>query len=139
MFQYNTMASQLVLRQQLQEKTAQLEVIVLEISAISQKILKLSQKFTKEAVKIQKRLSKVQASRHRGNPANQWPHRPMTSSLRAFYQAKESKERKIWQSKSLLQQVFDHDKAILTSQRSVLSNEEHDLEFQIQLIRIRLH
>ena len=139
MFQYNTMASQLVLRQQLQEKTAQLEVIVLEISAISQKILKLSQKFTKEAVKIQKRLSKVQASRHRGNPANQWPHRPMTSSLRAFYQAKEGKERSLWQDKNLLRQVFDHDRAILTCQRSTFSNAEHDIESQIRILKIQLH
>ena len=133
------MSSQLALRQQLEEKEAQLEVTVHKISVINQKNFKLTQKFTVEAGKIQKRLSKLQASRPRGNPANQWPHRPMTSNLRAFYQAKETKERAIWQSQSLLQQVFDHDKAILTSQRSVLSIAEHDLEFQIQLIKIKLH
>ena len=51
------MASQLVLSQQLEEKKAQLEDIVHQISAINLKICKLSQKFTKEAGKIQKRLS----------------------------------------------------------------------------------
>ena len=89
------MSSQLALRQQLEEKEAQLEVTVHKISVINQKNFKLTQKFTVEAGKIQKRLSKLQASRPRGNPANQWPHRPMNSNLRAFYQAKEAKERVI--------------------------------------------
>ena len=133
------MSSQLALRQQLEEKEAQLEVTVHKISVINQKNFKLTQKFTVEAGKIQKRLSKLQASRPRGNPANQWPHRPITDNLRAFYQSKENKERQLWQKKDLLRQVFDHNRAILVSQRSVLTNSEHDIQSQIRLLRIQIN
>ena len=96
---YQLNSKQHSLRQQLSKKEAQLEVIVQKISAANLNIYKLSQKFYIEAAKIQQSLSKVQASRPRGNPANQWPHRPMTPSLRGFFQAKENKERKLWQKK----------------------------------------
>ena len=132
-------AKQLALKQQLCEREALLEDTVEKISAINLKIFKLTQKFTTEIGKIQLRLSKVQASRPRGNPANQWPHRPMTNRLSIFYQTKERKERGLWQRKNLLQQAFDHDRAILTSQRLVLTNLEHDIESQIRIIKIQLH
>ena len=133
------MASQLVLRQQLEEKKAQLGDIVHQISAINLKICKLSQKFTKEAGKIQKRLSKVQFSRPRGNPANQWPHCPMTNRVQAFYQSKERKETQLRQNKDLLKQTFDHSKAILTYERLVFENEKRDIGSQIRQIRIQLN
>ena len=102
-------------------------------------IYKLTQKFNIDDGKIQQCLNEVQASRPRGNPAYQWPHRPMTQRLRAFYQAKEGKERSLWQDKNLLRQVFDHDRAILTCQRSTFSNAEHDIESQIRILKIQLH
>ena len=122
------MVSQLVLSQQLEEKKAQLEDIVHQISAINLKICKLSQKFTKEAGKIQKRLSKVQFSRPRGNPANQWTHRPMTNRVQAFYQSKERKETRLRQEKDLLKQTFDHNRAVLTHEKNILANSQFDLE-----------
>ena len=82
-------ANQNALKQQLSEKEEQLEDIVLRISAVVVKISKLSQNFFREAAKIQRSLNKVQASRPRGNPANQWPHRPITGRISAFYQAKD--------------------------------------------------
>ena len=133
------MANQNALKQQLSEKEEQLEDLVLRISAVVVKINKLSQKFFREAAKIQQRLNKVQSSRPRGNPANQWPHRPITGRISAFYQAKENKERKLWQDKDLLRQVFDHNRAILTSQKLILTNAEHDIKSQIRLLKIQIH
>ena len=133
------MANQIALSQQLVEKVSQLEDIEHQISTINFKIYKLSQKFYKETDRIQIRLRKVQASRPRGNPANQWPHRPITHAIRNFYQTKEAKERKLWQDKDLLRQVFDHNRAILTSQKTALSNTQHDIESQIRIIKIQLH
>ena len=132
-------SKQIALRQQLGERQVQLENIVKKISAVNLTIYKLTLKFNKEANKIQQQLNRVLASRPRGNPANQWPHRPMTNRLSAFYQVKERKERELWQKKSLLRQVFDHERAILTSQRLVLTNSEHDIESQIRIIKIQIH
>ena len=134
-----TTARQLALQQQLGEKEAQLADVVHKLSIINLNIHKLTQKFNIEAQRIHRRISKVQASRPRGNPANQWPHRPMTSRINAFYQAKEDKEHLLWQKKDLLRQVFNHDRAILTSQRSVLTNTEHDIESQIRILKIQIH
>ena len=134
-----TTARQLALQQQLGEKEAQLADVVHKLSIINLNIHKLTQKFNIEAQRIHRRISKVQASRPRGNPANQWPHRPMTSRINAFYQAKEDKEHLLWQKKDLLRQVFNHDRAILTSQRSVLTNTEHDIESQIRILNIQIH
>ena len=133
------MATQLVLRQQLEEKKTQLEVIEQQISTINQKICKLSQKFNKEANKIQQRINKAQASRPRGNPANQWPHCPMTNRVQAFYQSKERKETQLRQNKDLLKQTFDHSKAILTYERLVFENEKRDIGSQIRQIRIQVN
>ena len=133
------MASQLVLRQNLEEKKTQLEVIEQQILAINQKICKLSQKFNHDAAKIQKKITKVQFSRPRGNPANQWPHCPMTNRVQIFYQAKERKETMLRQQKDLLKQTFDHSRAILTCERQTLVNAQFDLESQIRILNIQIH
>ena len=134
-----TTARQLALQQQLGEKEAQLADVVHKLSIINLNIHKLTQKFNIEAQRIHRRISKVQASRPRGNPANQWPHCPMTPRVSAFYQTKEFKETELRKNKDLLKQVYDHKRAILTSQCLVLKNEQFDLESQIRLIRIQLH
>ena len=133
------MSSNHSLREQLEAKKCQDEAITLKISAIVLSIPKLSQKFFKETAKIQNKINKVQFSRPRGNPANQWPHCPMTSRVRAFYQIKDRKERDLRIQKDLIQHIFNHDKAILTSQRLVLENEQHDIKSRIRLIRIQLN
>ena len=132
------MANKVDLKNQLREKEAQLEEVVHQIAAVNLKISKLSHKFFNEDGRVQQRLNRVQASRPRGNPANQWPHRPITDNLRAFYQSKENKERQLWQKKDLLRQVFDHNRAILVSQRLALTNSEHDIQSQIRLLRIQI-
>ena len=133
------MASQQHLRELVRDKTAEIEVIQHNISLILVKIHKLSQKFYKEDTKIQHKINKVQFSRPRGNPANQWPHTPMTSRVRVFYQIKERKETELRKSKDLLKQTFDHERAILFSQRLVLENAQRDIESQIRLITLQLH
>ena len=85
------MANQTALRQQLAERESQLEVIAHKISTIILKISKLSRKFFIEADRIQQRINKVQASRPRGNPATQWPHRPISSAISAFLHQKRIK------------------------------------------------
>ena len=81
------MASQLALSQQLAEKEVQLQEIEHQVSNINLKISKLSQKFFIEANKIQTRINRVQASRPRGNPANHWPHRPITNSFSLLFRS----------------------------------------------------
>ena len=105
----------------------QTEDILLRISSLNRRIPQLSQKFTAEAAKIQHKLNKVQISR------------PITNRISAFYQVKERKERELMQSKDLLQLTFDHNKAILTTQRLALENAKFHIESQIQLINIQLH
>ena len=133
------MASKQTLRDQLTAKSTQINVIVEQISNILQSVHKLSQKFLSESNKLQHRINKVQFSRPRGNPSNQWPHCPMTSRIHVFYQIKDRKERDLRNSKDLKQQIFDHEKAILTSRRSILEEEKHVLESQVKLINIQLH
>ena len=131
--------SQLALREQLAIKQVQLENIVQQRTVINLSIHKLSWEFATEAATMQHKINKVQFSRPGGNPANQWPHCPMTSRVRAFYQIKESKERELRKNRDLLQQTFDHSKAILTSQRLVLENAQSDIKSQIWIINIQLH
>ena len=133
------MSSQQNLREQLAFKNFQIEDIVQKISALSLRIVQLSQKFYRDAAKIQQKINKVQFSRPRGNPANQWPHCPMTNRVRAFYLSKERKETQLRQDKDLLKQTFDHSKAILTCERLVLENEKSNIESQIRQIRIQLN
>ena len=83
------MANQQQLRDLLEAKKVQLVLIDHNISLIVLQIRKLSLKFYKEDAKVQQKINKVQFSRPRGNPANQWPHTPMTNRVRAFYQVKE--------------------------------------------------
>ena len=103
------------------------------------RICTLTTKFNTKANKIQTKINKVQFSRPRGNPGNQWPHVPMTNSIRIFYNNKEIKERKLRQNKDLLQQTFHLDKALLTSQWLTLENVQMDIESEIKIIKIKLH
>ena len=95
------MTSRQKLREQLDSKKVQLEVIEQNISSLALKIRKLSLKFYKEDGKVQHKINKIQFSRPRGNPTNQWPHTPMTSRVRAFYQIKERKETELRQSQDI--------------------------------------
>ena len=128
-----------LLREQVTIKEAQIQGIVQKISALNLSIFQLSQKYYREADKVQRKITKVQFSRPRGNPANQWPHQPMTPRVQAFYQSKERKESRLRREKDLLKQTFDHSKAILTCQRQVLTNEQFDLESQIRILKIQIH
>ena len=133
------MSNTSVLKEQLKTKMCLIQDITLKISVIVIRVNKLSQNFLKESARIQRKINKVQFSRPRGNHANQWPHRPMTSNIRAFYQIKARKERDLLTSKDLIQHVFNHDKAILTSEQQALENEKRDIESQIRQIRIQLN
>ena len=133
------MSNQQNLRRQVATKELQIEDIVQKISALTHRILSLSQKFNHDAAKIQKKITKVQFSRPRGNPANQWPHCPMTNRVQIFYQAKERKETMLRQQKDLLKQTFDHSRAILTCERQTLVNAQFDLESQIRILNIQIH
>ena len=133
------MTSQQNLRDQLTAKKLQVRDIQEKVSAIELSLNQLSRIFFNDSNKIQQKITRVQFSRPRGNPANQWPHCPMTSRVRSFYQAKEHKERELRKSKDLLKQVFDHNRAILTSKRLILENEQFDIESQIRLVLIQLH
>ena len=122
------MSSQQGLLEQVNLKEIQIEDIVHKVSAINLRIQNLSLKYNRDSFKIQLQITKGQFSRPRGNPANQWPHRPMTPRIQAFYQSKERKESRLRQEKDLLKQTFDHGKAILTCERQVLANAQFDLE-----------
>ena len=100
------------LRDELTAKNTQIDLIVHQISLILSSIHRLSLKFNSESAKVKHRINKVSSSMPRGNPRNQWPHRPMTERIRAFYQIKDRKESQLWNSKSRLRLVFDHEKAI---------------------------
>ena len=110
------MASVQALRDQLAAKKVQSDDTSKKISDLNLKIYRLSQEFKCEAAKIQHRITKVQLSRPRGNPANQWPHCPMSHRFNAFFQSKDRRERALWKKEDQLKQSFDHEKAILTSQ-----------------------
>ena len=133
------MSNQQSLKEQVATKKIQIEDIVQKISTLTHRIFSLSQKFNHEAAKIQQKITKVQFSRPRGNPANQWPHRPMTNRVQTFYQSKERKETRLRQQKDLLKQTFDHDRAILTCEKQVLANAQFDLESQIRILNIQIH
>ena len=133
------MSSQQSLTEQATLKRTQIEDIVHKVSALTTKIFNLSQKYQSDAAKIQRKITKVQFSRPRGNPANQWPHRPMTNRVQAFYQAKERRETRLRQGQDLLKQTFDHSRAILTCEKQALLNSKFDLESQIRIINIQLH
>ena len=133
------MSNQQSLREQVATKEIQITDIVEKISTLNLRISILSEKFNHEAAKIQQKITKVQFSRPRGNPANQWPHCPMTHRVQTFYQSKERKETRLRQQKDLLKQTFDHDKAILTCERQVLANAKFDLESQIRILNIQIH
>ena len=128
-----------LLREQLNTKSSEIQDILQKVSALNSKINRLAQKYHSEASKLQIRIDKVQFSRPRGNPANQWPHCPMTNRVRAFYQYKERKETDLRKNKDLLSQIFHHDKAILTTQRSALDNTLRDLQSQVRMLKIQLN
>ena len=132
------MASQQQLIDQIGANALQLELLVQKVSTLVLQIRKLTLKFYKEDAKIHRKIVKVQFSRPRGNPANQWPHSPMTSRVRAFYQIKEHKETELRQSQVLLKQTFHHNKAILVNQRLELENAQADIESQNRLLKIQL-
>ena len=133
------MASQQILREQVTSKELQIQVIVNKISALTLNIFNLSQQYNFVAGRLDRRITKVQFLRPRGNPANQWPHCPMTPRIQAFYQSKERKEARLRQEKDLLKQTHDHGIAILTSERQVLTNAKFDLESQIRILKIQIH
>ena len=132
------MSSQQSLREQVSSKKVQIEDIDNKITALSLRILNLTQKYNFESLKIQRKITRVQFSRPRGNPANQWPHCPMTNRVQAFYQSKERKETRLRQEKELLKQTFDHSRAILTCEKNVLANAKFDLESQIRILNIQI-
>ena len=133
------MASQQTLRDQLAAKGTQVDLIVHQISIIVSSIHSLSQKFISQSAKVHHRLNKVSFSRPRGSPSNQKPHCPMTERVCVFHQFKNRKERELQNNKAMLQQVFDQEKAILTSKRAVLEAEKHDIESQMKMINIKLN
>ena len=118
-------------------KQTRLEELTKQILVINVDLQQLTLQFNTNANRIQSRISKVQFSRPRGNPANYWPHRPMTNRIHLFYQAKEKKEGLLRQNKEMLKLTFEHNRAILINRKLVLINEQSDLESQIRLIRIR--
>ena len=128
-----------LLREQLNTKSSEIQYILQKVSALNSKINRLAQKYHSEASKLQIRIDKVQFSRPRGNPSDLWPHCPMTDRVRLFYQNKERKERSLRADKNLLKMTFDHSRAILLTQRLNLENAQRDLESQIRLIQIRFH
>ena len=119
-------------------KQAQLSDVTQKILSVNIDIQILTLKFSTDSNKIHNKLSKVQLSRPRGNPANYWPHRPMTNRISLFYQTKERKVSLLNQRKELLKLTFEHSRAILVNQKLVLISEQRDVESQIKLIRIRL-
>ena len=123
---------------ELLSKQTRLEVVTTQILEINDEIQKITFQFNTQAHKIQSRISKVQLSRPRGNPANYWPHCPMTPRINLFYQAKERKEKLLSQSKEILKLTFEHNRAIIINRKLILINEQSDIESQIKLIRIRL-
>ena len=133
------MTSQQNLKDQVTSKELLVEDIVQKISALTIRIYHLSQKYYSAAAKIQNRINKVQFLRPRGNPANQWPHRPMTPRIQAFYEAKERKESRLRQEKDLLKQTFDPNRAILTCEKNALANSQFDLESEIRILKIQIH
>ena len=126
------------LRDQLAAKQVLNEDISQKISGINLQIYVMSQKFFSEAAKIQNHITKVQLSRPRGNPAYQWPHCAITPRIRNFYRNKELKERELWSKRDQLKQTYDHEKAILTTQRRVLEDEQFDAESQIRILLIQI-
>ena len=120
------------------DKQTRHEELTQQILVINVDLQKITLQFNTEANRIQSRITKIQFSRPRGNPANYWPHRPMTNRIHLFYQAKEKKESSIRHNKEMLKLTFEHDRAILTSLKLVLINKQSDLTSQIRLIRIRL-
>ena len=98
---------------ELLSKQTRLEVVTTQILGINDEIQKITFQFNTQANKIQSRISKVQLSRPRGNPANYWPHCPMTPRVNLFYQAKERKEKLLSQSQVNLKLTFEHNRAII--------------------------
>ena len=127
------------LRDQLTAKKLQVLDIERKVSNINLDLFQLTQRFHTDSTKIQKKIDRVQFSRPSGNPANQWPHRPMTTRISAFYQVKERKETQLRKSKDLLKLAYEHSRAIFTSQRLALENDKFDIESQIRQILIQLH
>ena len=132
------MSSQQSLKEQVDTKKTEIDEIAQKISALTHRIHTLSVKYNIEAAKVQRKITKVQFSRPRGNPANQWPHRPMTHRIQAFYQAKERKETSLRQQKDLLKQTFDHSRAIMTCEQNILANAKFDLESQVRILSIQI-
>ena len=130
---------QSVLLAQAATKKSQIEVCEQQISAINLRVYKLTQSFNTNAAKLQQKINKVQFSRPRGNPANQWPHRPMCIRVQLFYEIKEAKEQKLSRDKDLLKQTYDHKRAILSAQKLSLENAQFDLESELRQVNIQLH
>ena len=124
-------------KSELTARQVEIASILEKIISLDLELFKLIQRFNVETGKLHTQIHKIQFSRPRGNPANIWPHRPMTDRVRLFYQAKESRETFLRRNKDLLKLSFDHSKAIITSRKSVLENDIHDLESQIRLLQVR--
>ena len=110
-----------------------------QLSEIYLKIRVMSQQFYSDANKLHCKITKVQLSRPRGSQANQWPHCPMSLRVQQFYQAKDIKERALWTKKDNLRRLFDHEKAILTSQTLQLENLILDYEAKIRQLNIQIN
>ena len=102
-------------------------------------ICQLTQVFRDGSNKLQSKIDQIQFKRPRGNPANQFPHVPMTDRIRQFYQKKAAKETALRKDKDLLTQTYNHERAILTSPRTKLENQQMDIESEIRIIKIKLH
>ena len=126
------------LSRDLLSKQTHLAAVTHQITTININIQALTHKFNIEANKIKAKLTRVQLSRPTGNPANYWPHRPMTNRINLFYQTKERKVSSLTQRQEMLTLTFEHNRAILLSQKLALNSEQSDIESQIKLIRIRL-
>ena len=124
-------------RDELTTKQIRVSEIQEKLSSLNSQLHNLSRKFHIEAGKLQQQIQKVQFSRPRGNPANYWPHRPMTTRIQLFYEAKERRESFLRKNKDILKLSFDHSKAIITSEKKILDSELFDLESQMRLLKVR--
>ena len=99
----------------------------------------MRQDFGEKIKVIDAKIAKTQLSRPRGNPSKKWPHTPMSSTDKKFWNWKEARERTLHAERDVL--VANRDGFIEMEQSRIrqLTAMLSDVETIIKLLHVRLN
>ena len=98
----------------------------------------MRQDFGEKIKVIDAKIAKTQLSRPRGNPCKKWPHTPMSSTDKKFWNWKEARERTLHAERDVLFANRDGFIEMEQSRIRQLTAMLSDVETIIKILRVRL-